>query len=223
MERLKILIVEDSMVFQEFYREVLANEVFEKRFSDDGEDGLQVYQSWKPDIILLDMVLPAMSGRSVLKEIRQSYSDTTTAVIIQTTLADRQEVMACMKLGIQGYVVKPPDPDGISAKILQCYGQTDANRAMVAETELKSLRNIQPSSPPMSPKTSSSPEETVAVETILAANTQQETAYIEEARFCLEAGNLTNDARKILDEFRKEMEISKERAAELEILAARNS
>lgn len=216
MERLKILVVEDSMVFQEFYREVLANEIFEKRFSDDGEDGLQVYQSWKPDIILLDMVLPAMSGRSVLKEIRQLHSDTTTAVIIQTTLADKKEVMACMQLGIQGYVVKPPDADGISAKILQCYGQTNPDRAMVAEAELKRLANIQPSSPPMSPKTSSSPEEAMEFE---PANTQQETAYIEEARFCLEAGNLTNDARKILDEFRKEMEISKERAAELEILA----
>lgn len=207
MERLKILVVEDSMVFQEFFKEVLADEIFEKRFSDDGEDGLKVYGSWKPDIILLDMVLPAMSGRAVLQEIRQSRSDVTTAVIVQTTLAGRKDVMACVELGIQGYIVKPPDPDEIVGKILACYGQSDPKRAKVAEAELERLRNVQPS-------------EAAELDTIPAANTQQETEYIEEARFCLEAGNLTNDARKVLDEFRKKLKISKERSVELERLAA---
>lgn len=205
MQRLKVLIVEDSLVFQEFFKEVLEDEVFEKRFSDDGEDGLQVYATWKPDIILLDMVLPGMSGQSVLREIRKTHNDTATAVVVQTTRADRDDVMECVKLGIQGYVVKPPDRDGIAVKILQCYEQSDPNRAKVAQAELERVRNTQPCDQSTSPNASRGPEEA---------------QYMEDLRLCLGAGDLTKNARHVLEEYRNKLNISKERAAELERLVA---
>ncbi len=64
------------------------------------------------------MLLPEMSGYSVLQEIRQSFKDHSTTVIVQTTLSGKDDVMECVKLGIQGYIIKPPDPDETAGKIL---------------------------------------------------------------------------------------------------------
>ncbi|MBF0224993.1 MAG: response regulator [Desulfobacterales bacterium] len=86
MEKIKILIIEDSTLFRALYDEILYDDVFEKKFAENGEDGLILYQEWKPDIILLDMVLPIMSGYSVLKEIRTKLKDISTTIIVQTTV-----------------------------------------------------------------------------------------------------------------------------------------
>ncbi len=257
MKKLKVLIIEDSLVFQEFMKEVLIDDIFEKRFSKDGKDGLKVYKIWKPDIILLDMVLPVMSGYSVLQKIRQSFKDDSTTVIIQTTLSDKDDIMECVKLGIQGYIIKPPDPDETPVKILKYYEKVDPERAMVALAELERLKRVQHLSQPISPNESFSPEESeymeelkfcfekgsitdsekrllkrragklgiseerfIELENILTQDkpqyTPKEMEYIEELKFCLEAGDITDDVRKLLDRYREKLEISEKRAVELE-------
>ncbi len=257
MSKLKILIIEDSLVFQEFIKEILIDDIFEKRFSGDGKDGLEVYRLWKPDIILLDMVLPVMSGYSVLQEIRQSFKDQSTTVIIQTTLSDKDDVMECVKLGVQGYIIKPPNPDETADKILKYYEKTNPEKAMVAQAELERLKRVQhlvqpillnePSSPEESEymeelkfcfekgtiadperrllkrravKLGISEERSIELENILTAEQPQyalrETEYIEELKFCLEAGDITDDVRKMLNRYREKLEIPEKRAAELE-------
>ena len=257
MSKLKVLVIEDSLVFQEFFKEVLIDDIFEKRFSDDGKDGLDVYRLWKPDIILLDMVLPVMSGYSVLQEIRQSFKDHSTTVIIQTTLSDKEDVTECVKLGIQGYIIKPPDPDETADIILKYYEKTDPKRAMVAQAELEKLKRVQHLVQPISPNESFSPEESeymeelkfcfekgsitdserrllkrragklgiskkrsIELENIIMGEnpqyTPKEMEYIEELKFCLKAGDITDDVRKMLNRYREKLKISEKRATELE-------
>ena len=68
MDKLKILIVEDDKILLALYDEFLVNDVFEKQLITNGKEGLEVYKSWKPDIIVLDIMLPLMSGYMVLKK-----------------------------------------------------------------------------------------------------------------------------------------------------------
>jgi two-component system, chemotaxis family, chemotaxis protein CheY len=79
------------------------------------------------------MVMPIMTGYAVLKEIRQRFKDSHTAVIVQTSLNTKEDVMECAKLGIQGYIVKPPDLVTITEKILSCYAKLHPEKAKAAQ------------------------------------------------------------------------------------------
>ena len=107
MGKLKILIVEDDLLLQEFYMRGLPEEEYEKRFSGNGVDALEVYKSWKPDIIILDIGLPEMDGYSVLRKIREEIEDEETTIIMITGDSDMHKINDCIKLGISDYVVKP--------------------------------------------------------------------------------------------------------------------
>ena len=107
MGKLKILIVEDDPILQEFYKIGLPEEEYEKRFSGNGIDALEIYKTWKPDIVILDIGLPEMDGCSVLKKIREEIEDEDTTIIMITGDSDKHKINDCIKLGISDYIVKP--------------------------------------------------------------------------------------------------------------------
>lgn len=107
MPKLKILIAEDDPVIRKLYETGISDSIFEKQISPDGEEALAVYKEWKPDIVLLDFLMPQMNGFEVLKEIRNANKDKSTTVIMVTSVSDKNEVIACAQLGIQGYIIKP--------------------------------------------------------------------------------------------------------------------
>lgn len=121
--KLKILLVDDSKVVMQVYKEALSDALYEKRYAMNGEEALTVYKAWQPDIILLDIVLPVMTGYSALKEIRrlEKESGSRTAIIMVTSLGDSSDVKDCARLGIQGYIVKPFRAPDLAQKIEQYY------------------------------------------------------------------------------------------------------
>jgi DNA-binding response OmpR family regulator len=129
-ERLKILIVEDDKMTRRLYEMRLAGKIFEAKFAEDGEKGLKLYQDWKPDILILDLMLPYKSGYVLLKEIREA--DPSVAVIVISALSSKEDVVSCSDLGIQGYFVKPINMTELNDRILDCYGKTDGEKAKLA-------------------------------------------------------------------------------------------
>jgi len=121
-----LLIVEDDKSVQALYDAGLSNEEFEKRFAGNGEDALNAYYAWKPDIILLDIMLPERSGYTVLKEIRISAHDKSTTIIMATSMSRKNDVLDCMKLGIQGYIVKPFKFKEIAGKVWEYHHRNSA-------------------------------------------------------------------------------------------------
>jgi DNA-binding response OmpR family regulator len=107
MAKIKILIAEDDKDTLELYRKGLTEDLFEMRFAINGKDALDLYQEWHPHIIVLDIVMPVMTGYSVLKEIREKIKDRATKIVMATSLSTRHDIMDCSKLGIQGYIIKP--------------------------------------------------------------------------------------------------------------------
>lgn len=137
MEKLKVLIVEDDRSLLALYDIALQNDIFEKRLVDNGKAAVEVYCSWRPDIILLDRLLPKITGEGVLKEIRKSLNDKSTTVIISSSIDLDNDIWWWKMLGIQGHIVKPFDHRTLSGEILEYYKQLNP---VIAEAALVQLR-----------------------------------------------------------------------------------
>jgi CheY-like chemotaxis protein len=120
METRKILIAEDDKITRMRYDRALDDPQLEKEFALDGEKALELYKTWAPDIMVLDIMLPTLSGYAVLKHIRQE-GDQNTVIIMATSMAHPADIRDCFSLGIQGYIVKPIDFSTVQQRILSIY------------------------------------------------------------------------------------------------------
>ena len=102
-----VLIIEDDKRTQLLFKKVFQEEWFEVHFAGDGQTGLDLYESLKPALIILDMMLPVLNGYVVLQTIRKERHDSSTKIFIATSLSTKEEIVECSKLGIQGYILKP--------------------------------------------------------------------------------------------------------------------
>jgi CheY-like chemotaxis protein len=92
MDNLKILIAEDNSFSRKFYDNYISDKVFDKRFAENGRVALDIYTEWHPDIILLDLMMPIMSGQELLQEIREARKDLATTIIISSLSSHRDDV-----------------------------------------------------------------------------------------------------------------------------------
>ena len=102
----KILIVEDDLVLQNSLDEFLKAEGFETIVAIDGEIGVQKALTEKPDLILLDIVLPKKSGYEVLQEVKENEKTARVPIILLTNLGSLSDVEKALGLGATTYLVK---------------------------------------------------------------------------------------------------------------------
>ncbi len=125
MGKLKLLIAEDEKVSQMLYRKGIEldkfKDVFDFTIVGDGEEALKTYENIQPDIVVLDIMMPIMSGFIVLKKNRQEQLDRSTVVIMASKLNEENDIKDCARIGIQGYIVKPINAKDIGDRILDCY------------------------------------------------------------------------------------------------------
>lgn len=121
MSNIKVMIVEDDKSLMSLYDLALPDGKFDKKLIGNGTDALATYLSWKPDVIILDIMLPDRSGYMVLEEIREKWEDKATKVVISSCLDYKTSISDCKKLGIQGYIVKPFDHKELAGQITKVY------------------------------------------------------------------------------------------------------
>jgi DNA-binding response OmpR family regulator len=102
----KILFVEDEPHLQKEVGEILTQEGFEVLSALDGEEGLELIKKEKPDLILLDLILPKKDGFEVLKEMKEDEDLKNIPVIVLTNLEGMGDVEKAMSLGATTYLVK---------------------------------------------------------------------------------------------------------------------
>lgn len=102
----KILFIEDEPNLQKAIDEVLKQEGFEILAALDGEKGLEVAKKEKPDLILLDLILPKKDGFEVLRELKADKELKDIPVIILTNLEGTGDVEKALDLGATTYLVK---------------------------------------------------------------------------------------------------------------------
>lgn len=103
---IKIAIIEDDQVISQMYRMKFEADEFEVQVADNGRDGVELVEHMKPDLILLDMQMPVMTGAEALKEIRSHDWGKKVPVIVLTNLGEEEAPKNLHSLGIHSYIVK---------------------------------------------------------------------------------------------------------------------
>jgi two-component system, OmpR family, response regulator MtrA len=110
----RILVVDDDMALAEMIGIVLKGEGYEPHFSHDGSEAVGLFTSLKPDLVLLDLMLPGMDGIQVCRAIREISG---TPIIMLTAKSDTADVVQGLESGADDYVVKPFNPKELVARI----------------------------------------------------------------------------------------------------------
>jgi len=122
----KILIVEDDKFLRELITRKLDAENFSTIEAIDGEEGLKILkEEAKPDVILLDLILPGIDGFEVLSRIKEEPALSSIPVIILSNLGQREDIERGLKLGAVDYLVKAHfTPNEIVEKVKQALSKS---------------------------------------------------------------------------------------------------
>lgn len=118
-----VLVVEDDDMIRELYRTTLVNHQFSVAVAGTAEEAFRVVQTFRPDCILLDIMLPGFSGLDVLKELRTKpeYHCKDAAIILLTNISQRTLTETAVESGADGYIIKsdilPSDLPNIIASL----------------------------------------------------------------------------------------------------------
>ena len=111
---LKILIVDDDTNISELIALYLNKEGYETKEVATGRLALEVFESFHPDLVLLDVMLPELDGYDVCKEIRKQHR---TPIIMLTAKGEVFDKVLGLELGADDYMVKPFDPKELLARV----------------------------------------------------------------------------------------------------------
>ena len=110
----RILVVDDDEALAEMIGIVLQNDGFEAVFCYDGAKALGVFREVKPDLVLLDLMLPGIDGIEVCKQIR---AEDDVPIVMLTAKADTADVVRGLESGADDYVPKPFKPAELVARV----------------------------------------------------------------------------------------------------------
>ena len=101
-----IAIIEDDLAIVEMYRTKFEKEGYVVETAGDGKTGMQLIQDVKPDIVLLDLMMPEVTGFDVLTELRRSASGHPFKVIVLTNMGDTETATRVYKMAADDFIVK---------------------------------------------------------------------------------------------------------------------
>mgnify|MGYP001581239555 CR=1 FL=1 len=102
----KILLIEDNEYMGRMYQNLLGLENYLVSWAKGGEEGLEKASSFKPDLILLDVIMPKINGIQVLQKLKDSVDTKNIPVVILTVIGEQDIIDKALKLGAEGYIIK---------------------------------------------------------------------------------------------------------------------
>src|SRR5438309_8226356 len=121
----RILFVEDDRAVQKALRRLFEAEEFAVDVERDGKSALEAFRATVPSAIVLDLRLPAMSGRDVCREVKQQVP--TLPIIILSATTDVTDKVLLLELGADDYVTKPFSPRELLARVRAAIRRTARN------------------------------------------------------------------------------------------------
>jgi len=135
----KILIVDDEASIRRILETRFKMLGYETAIASDGEEAMNIFEQFQPDIIILDIMMPKMDGYGVTKEVRKN-SDT--PIIILTALGDVSERIAGLELGADDYVVKPFSPKELEARVKCILKRTYGKNGVSSQKETNNVIQV---------------------------------------------------------------------------------
>jgi two-component system alkaline phosphatase synthesis response regulator PhoP len=133
-----ILLIEDDLPMIKMYSTKLKVEGFEVKVAYDGEEGLKKIKEQKPDLILLDLMIPKLGGMEILEEIKTSEALKKIPVVILSNLSQEQDIKRSKELGVGHFLVKSNYTPSQVVRIVKSYftgGETPVKEETAKETK----------------------------------------------------------------------------------------
>ena len=131
MEKKRILIVDDDENIAELISLYLVKECFDTEIAVDGEEALEKFKQYQPQLILLDIMLPGMDGYDVCREIRKSSN---VPIIMLSAKGEVFDKVLGLKIGADDYMIKPFDSNELVARVQAVLRRVQQNEK-VAEPQ----------------------------------------------------------------------------------------
>jgi DNA-binding response OmpR family regulator len=126
----RILVVEDDLTVAEVVMDYLRHAGLEPRHALDGQTALEIAAAWRPDLVVLDLMLPGVSGLEVCRRLRETQDAAAPLpVIMLTALGEESDRVLGLESGADDYVTKPFSPRELALRV-----QAVLRRAQAAET-----------------------------------------------------------------------------------------
>ncbi|RCK78449.1 MAG: Response regulator of zinc sigma-54-dependent two-component system [Candidatus Ozemobacter sibiricus] len=143
----KILVVDDEPSVRWAFEKTLKKAGYEVALAETGTKGLALFESFQPDLTLLDIRMPEMDGLQVLERVRGMRSDA--QVIVMTAYSDMDTTVAAMKLGAYDFLTKPFNIDECLLLIARGLAARRAAADLPAQTAVSTTGGLKGNSPPM--------------------------------------------------------------------------
>lgn len=113
----KILAVDDENDVLLIIKTALISEGFDVKTAASGSDGLAIAREFVPDLVILDMMMPEMTGFEVLKQLREEPGLKSVPIIMLTGVADKEKIKEAINIGVNYYIVKPFEFHDLISKV----------------------------------------------------------------------------------------------------------
>ena len=119
----KIALIEDDIAIVQMYSMKFEAEGFDVVYANDGEQGLEVIKDFKPDLVLLDLMMPIMGGAEMLEKMRQEDWGKDIKVIVLTNMGESEAPENLKDLNVESFIVKADlTPKQVAEKVLETLG-----------------------------------------------------------------------------------------------------
>jgi len=119
---IRVLYVEDDKTLQMFMSQMLEIMGYEIVCADNGKQGVEKAESWQPDIILMDMRMPVMSGDQAIRLLRSKPATANIPIFVLSAFTDAKTRNLCKQVGADKFFTKPPDVYKIDLEIKEMLG-----------------------------------------------------------------------------------------------------
>ncbi len=113
----KVLIVEDDKSYAEILKRVIIKNGYEINLAHDGKEGLELSTEWKPDVIIVDWMMPGMSGIELISKLREHPELKFSYIIMLTARVETEDKIAGLEAGADDFITKPVDFGELIARI----------------------------------------------------------------------------------------------------------
>ncbi len=117
-----ILIVDDSQTYAQSHAKVLEKQGHSISFAENGEDAIEKASSEKPDLILMDLIMPGMNGFQATRKISKNDDTAHIPIIITSSKDQETDIIYGQRQGAVEYLVKPVDDDALIAAVSKALG-----------------------------------------------------------------------------------------------------
>ncbi len=118
MTTARVLVVDDTAAMRLLMQRAIAPSVSEVRVAADGAEGLAIWRSWQPDLVVTDIIMPVMDGLAMSQAIRDEDQDA--QIIVVTTSSETSHLRQALDIGVDRYVLKPLDVHLLQDAVSKC-------------------------------------------------------------------------------------------------------